>query len=649
MRRLLCAIIKFAAVLWALPILEPIEAKGQDRPASAASNAGSQPTLLFDGTSLAGWQTAEGLPPGEGWTVEDGAIHRRFRTGHIYYPELFEDFELRFEWKIAPGGNSGIKYRVARYGDRLLGCEYQMIDDERLKDRLSPTQLTGALYGLYAAKETKRLRPVGEYNEGRIVVQGNRIEHWLNGEKVVDVDTTSDDWRRRVVDSKFAEYEGFGENRRGWIMLQDHGSPVWFRKLVIRRLPPGPLNVVLIISDDQAWSDYGFMGHPLIETPHLDRLARESLLFRRGYVPSSLCAPSLATIITGLYPHQHTITGNDPPEPPGVRNPRRDSGYLAEDARMDARIAQAQTLPRILAAQGYLSFQSGKWWHGSYREGGFTHGMTHGDPARGGRHGDEGLAIGREGLEPIRQFLSEARSQRRPFFLWYAPMMPHTPHTPPERLLQKYLPRTDSPFVARYHAMCEWFDETCGALLDMLEPQKENTLVVFVADNGWINRQDQSAYAPRSKRSPYEGGIRTPIMVRLPRAVVPTVVDTPVSSIDIVPTVLAACGLPIPDTLAGINLLDPERVAARRAVFGAVYHHTAVDIDRPERNLLFRWVVSDPWKLIVPDETNSPGTPLELFEVSHDPHEMTNVAAQRQAELKRLQQLLDAWWNAGGS
>ena len=111
-------------------------------------------------------------------------------------------------------------------------------------------------------------------------------------------------------------------------------------------------------------------------------------------------------------------------------------------------IEDSATVPSLLQKKGYVSMQTGKWWEGEYSLGGFTHGMTHGDPARGGRHGDEGLRIGREGLDPIRQFLQNR--ENRPFFLLYAPFMPHRPHNPPERILEKYIDATPSKFVARY-------------------------------------------------------------------------------------------------------------------------------------------------------------------------------------------------------
>lgn len=145
-------------------------------------------------------------------------------------------------------------------------------------------------------------------------------------------------------------------------------------------------NIVFIVGDDQAWTDYGFMGHPTICTPHLDKMASASLLYPRGYVPTSLCRASLATMITGLYPHQHKITSNDPPLPLGKNNAEasKDPQYLAQRLAMQKLFGQSPTLPRMLAAKGYVSLQTGKWWEGNAcRCGGFTEGMTHGDPGKG--------------------------------------------------------------------------------------------------------------------------------------------------------------------------------------------------------------------------------------------------------------------------
>lgn len=409
-----------------------------------------------------------------------------------------------------------------------------------------------------------------------------------------------------------------------------------------------PPNIVLIIGDDQGWTDYGFMGSRDVHTSHLDRLAAESLVFPRGYVPSSLCRPSLATMVTGWYPHQHGITSNDPPYPAGVPAAQRmkDARYLADRAAMVARFEQSPNLPKRLAAKGYVSHQSGKWWEGDACRCGFTEGMTHGDPARGGRHGDEGLKIGREGLTPVFQFLDRARADGKPFYLWYAPMMPHSPHNPPERLLKRYRDRTPSIHVARYWAMCEWFDETVGELLAKLKDngQAESTIVVYLHDNGWIQDPKSAAYAPKSKQSPYDGGLRTPILVRWPGKIAPRKSPALVSSIDLVPTILTAAGLSPDDGLPGVNLLDADVLKKRDRLMGEIFLHTANYLQHSARNLRFRWIIHGDWKLIVPDPVNEPTLRPELFHIMDDPHEMNNRAALFPERVASMTKLLDVWW-----
>ncbi|MCA9081694.1 MAG: sulfatase [Planctomycetaceae bacterium] len=412
-------------------------------------------------------------------------------------------------------------------------------------------------------------------------------------------------------------------------------------------------NVVMIISDDQAWGDYSFMGHPHIQTPHLDRLARESLTFTRGYVPDSLCRPSLTTIVTGRYPHEHGIVGNDPPPPPKLEDmPKgavfRDPRYLAIRNKYIEHIDDEATLADLLTEHGgYLSHQSGKWWEGHFSRGGFTHGMTHGDRTKGGRHGDDGLTIGRQGMKPVFDFMDMAQQEQKPFFVYYAPFLPHTPHNPPERLLEKYKGKTPHLPVAKYWAMCEWFDETCGELLGYLDDHKlaENTIVLYVTDNGWINDTQASRYAPKSKRSQYDGGTRTPIMVRWTGHIKPKM-DTEhlASSIDLVPTVLAEIGAKVPENLPGINLADAAAVANRKAIFGEILEHDIQDMNNPVASLRFRWVIDGNWKLIVPHPGREPKAPLELYDLAADPHEEQNLATDQPDRVAKLRKELDAWW-----
>lgn len=393
-----------------------------------------------------------------------------------------------------------------------------------------------------------------------------------------------------------------------------------------------PPNVLLILGDDQAWTDFGFMGHPVIRTPHLDQLARESAAFTKGYVPSSLCRPSLATLITGRYPHEHRISGNDPPR--GI-----DRGEMLRHIR------RMPTLPKWLASKGYVSFQTGKWWEGNFREGGFQEGMTHGDPSRKGRHGDEGLTISRQGHAPLVDFLDRHGSQ--PWFIWHAPMLPHTPHNPPERLLAKYQETGRPLHVARYFAMCEWFDETVGEVLALLEQRRlrETTLVIFAVDNGWIQDPTGPGFAPKSKRSPYDGGLRTPILVSWPGTIAPQRIDTPVSTIDIAPTVLSACGIVPEHPLPGQDLrriADDPAACPRTEIFGEIFDHDVADIDEPARSLQFRWLLKEGrWKLIVPTGADAS---TELYDVQADPTEVKNLAREQPAMVRQLREDLDAWW-----
>jgi arylsulfatase A-like enzyme len=424
------------------------------------------------------------------------------------------------------------------------------------------------------------------------------------------------------------------------------------------RSQAAPPNIVMIISDDHLWTDYSFMGHPTIQTPHLDRLAAQSLTFTRGYVPSSLCCPSLAAIMTGLYPHQNKVTSNDPPAPApkaeakkGVAkkaagkavNRQSSPEFLEGREVMNQHMEAVPTLARELVKNGYLALQTGKWWQGHYSRGGFTHGMT-----KGSRHGDEGLDIGRKTMQPIYDFIGEAKKESKPFFVWYAPMMPHDPHTPPERLLNKYKDKTPSLHVAKYMAMVEWFDETVGDLMKNLEAQgvADNTIVVYVTDNGWITNPETGRYAPKSKQSQYDGGLRTPIMVRWPAKVKPQMSDSLAMSIDLMPTLLHAVGLKPTKDMQGINLLDAQAVKSRNTIYGECFTHNSMDLHQPAASLRWRWVIEGDWKLIVPDAKNEPKEVVELYNLAADKFEEKNLAAADKARVAALQKKLDAWWPA---
>jgi arylsulfatase A-like enzyme len=521
------------------------------------------------------------------------------------------------------------------YGDLLLGSR------EKSDKKVGPIFLWGSPLFLAPQKNQKN-RPT------RL---GRREQNRSGTSACCDGDADLFLWSLSGAFRDLVFFCGHLASEMGKVMSIRVVLASFFCLVLTGQIAPGPLeaapgrppNIVLIVSDDQAWTDFGFMKHTAVHTPHLDRLAARSAVFRRGYVPSSLCRPSLATLITGLYPHQHGITGNDPP-------PGTDRSALLKHIR------RATTLPELLASRGYRSFQSGKWWEGNYAEAGFTAGMTHGAPKHGGRHGDEGLRIGREGLKPVFDFINSCGET--PYFLWYAPMMPHLPHDPPKRLLLKYLSPRRPVAVSKYYAMCEWFDETCGELLDFLKRkgQTEKTLVVFVVDNGWIAPSEEARhshppvqFAPRSKNSPYDGGVRTPILVSLPGTIAPADYPTLVSSIDIAPTILAAAGISKPPSMPGVNLfqvLADRGHLARTTVFGEIFSHNVADIDDPAASLEYRWCVDRNWKLILP-ANRSQGA--ELYDVLADPFERHNQIRSQPQVLRRLSEEIEAWWPVGRS
>jgi hypothetical protein len=197
--------------------------------------------LLFDGHSLAGWRSLSSAEPGAGWKVTNGAIVRNASSGDLVSVDEFGDFELSIDWKVEEGTNSGILYRVA-LGEAqtyYTGPEYQLLDNIKGGDRFDPKHLAGALYDLVAPPKDFT-KPVGSWNHTRIIVRGWHIEHWLNGEKIVDVDLSSPEGQALKRHSKFNAMPHFAAYARGHVALQDHDNMVSFRNIKIRDLSGVP-------------------------------------------------------------------------------------------------------------------------------------------------------------------------------------------------------------------------------------------------------------------------------------------------------------------------------------------------------------------------------------------------------------------------
>ena len=194
--------------------------------------------LLFDGTSLAGWKGYKTATVPTGWTAADGVLTRSGTGGDLLTAEQYGDFEMRFEWKVPEKGNSGIIYRIAETEQYpwQTGPEFQVLHNQGHADGKNPITSAGSNYAVNPPVNDVT-KPVGEWNEGRLVVQGNHVEHWLNGVKVVEYEIGSADWEARVKASKFAKVANYGRMKRGYIALQDHGDAVSFRNLKIKSLP----------------------------------------------------------------------------------------------------------------------------------------------------------------------------------------------------------------------------------------------------------------------------------------------------------------------------------------------------------------------------------------------------------------------------
>ena len=218
------------------------ETNEENSPAETTpSSAESDWTVLFDGSGLDAWRNYKS--DSVAWRVEDGALNTTGGSGDLITKETFGNFELEFDWRITEGGNSGVIY-LAQESDEYnstyeTGPEYQLIDDKSYGTvhnvELEKNQMSGANYALDEPQNVQ-LKPLGEYNQSKIVVNEGHVEHWLNGQKVVEYDLWTDEWNARVAETKFKDMPDYGKSKSGHIALQDHGDPVWFKNIRIRRL-----------------------------------------------------------------------------------------------------------------------------------------------------------------------------------------------------------------------------------------------------------------------------------------------------------------------------------------------------------------------------------------------------------------------------
>ncbi|MEI6669081.1 MAG: DUF1080 domain-containing protein [Acidobacteriota bacterium] len=193
--------------------------------------------LLFDGTTTTGWRGFRKTEMPAGWTVDAGVLTRTAQAGDIVTVEQFENFELAFDWMVTPAGNSGVFGRVTEDSTSVWhsALEYQILDNNGHADGKKPETSAGSAYALYAPVKDVT-RALGQWNQGKIVMKGTHVEHWLNGVKIVELELDSPDFATRVDQSKFKPYAQFGKAQRGHIAIQDHGDKVSYRNIKIRPL-----------------------------------------------------------------------------------------------------------------------------------------------------------------------------------------------------------------------------------------------------------------------------------------------------------------------------------------------------------------------------------------------------------------------------
>ncbi len=292
-------------------------------------------------------------------------------------------------------------------------------------------------------------------------------------------------------------------------------------------------NIILIIGDDHGYPYFGFMGSEYVKTPNMDALAKSGTLFTNGYVPDNHCRPALKSLITGILPTDYKRI-----EQKLKSDKMLEDDFLSMDEKEKVdwinnfeyhSLQFFETLPKLLQSKGYKSFQSGKWWEYHYKYGGFNDGMTKGWSREkvNGRNwfqqfmGGKGTEIGRITNKPVFDFINNYHEN--PFFIWYAPQLPHYPFDAPEKYLQLYRDKGFSKSAEKYYANCTWFDDSVGELIEFLTKKDllKNTLLVYVNDNGWEQEPYQEFIdhpirshngGDKGKLSVYDQSFRTPII-----------------------------------------------------------------------------------------------------------------------------------------
>ena len=344
-----------------------------------------------------------------------------------------------------------------------------------------------------------------------------------------------------------------------------------------------PPNIVLLIGDDHGYPYFGFMGDDNVVTPTMDAIAAGGVTFSNAHVTVPYCRPSLRTMITGLYPVQYQQRLNAHVEERIEQSPEF-AGLSEAEQRTWVSVEKANgmrifdTLPKLLKQQGYVSWQGGKWWENGYSTAYFDEGMTDGwDMSKFGTDdffhemmGGGGNELVRETMAPLYDFID--RQQDKPMFIWFGPMLPHTPFDAPYSYMKYYEDMELSESAKRYYANITWWDHGVSQLMDYMEAKGllDNTLFIYLSDNGWEQDPEVEYWYPgvsyytdsewatgglKGKGSLYDLGLRTPMIFYWKDKLRKDFNESSlVSSVDLVPTILDVAGADVPDELPGLSL-----------------------------------------------------------------------------------------------
>ena len=427
-------------------------------------------------------------------------------------------------------------------------------------------------------------------------------------------------------------------------------------------------NIVMIISDDDDYEHFGFMGSEIAQTPTLDKLAAAGTLFTMAHCPAPLCRPSLASMLSGRLPHQHGIYANY----------LEHKGIGKDKTKLDP----TGSLPNRLKDAGYATYGTAKYWEGDPRKMGFTHGTV--ETSMRGFH-----QFVRHGQDELFGFIDE-KHKNNPMFIWWAPLLPHTPHNASQEYLDRFadveipIPsffKGDSEkyvtAMRKFYATGAWFDDGVADLIQKLKEvgEYENTLFLFYVDNGY-------SYGIPAKNSPTEKGLRTPMFVTWPGGNLPSGkrIDSLNHALDLHATALDYAGVEVSEDIASQSLrpqLEGKTDKPHDILFGAVYpHHPHAysgdsSIKRSaERDVYALYARTNQWKYVLYTQSltkeNEPYIKMklnftelmirsqgdqDLFDLNTDPYEQENLAnkAENKERLAKFRsQVLDWWKQTGG-